>query len=292
MKIYRIRSLSEYQAHSENIQKERASQIHFQKGLSEQSSHKLIESVKHWLTRKGINSGKTVSGYSYTGAAYVDFNIAPRRPVNWRETLKCPKSNLINRVRGCIHIMDIECAPYASDQIYIMEQKTSTYRYLKQHYKGLVGSEYLGDNLMPGELINGIRHEDATNLSFSDESISHILSFDVFEHVPAYLDAFKECYRVLKPGGCLLWSVPMARRKQENVVRATLNEDGSINHILEPEYHGNPVKKEGILCFYHFGWQMLQDVRNLGFSDVYATLFWSKEFGYLGDESALFIARK
>ena len=292
MKIYRIRSLSEYQAHSEKIQEDKASRINFQKELSEQSSPKLKERIKRWLTGKETNTRKTVSGYSYTAGAYVDFNISPRRPVNWRESLKCPKSNLINRVRGCIHIMDLECAPYTSDKIYIMEQKTSTYRYLKQSYHGLVGSEYLGDNLLPGQLINGIRHEDATNLSFSDESISHILSFDVFEHVPAYLDAFRECYRVLKPGGCLLWSVPMARRRQENTIRATLNDDGSINHILEPEYHGNPVNKDGILCFYHFGWQMLQDVRDLGFSDVYATLFWSKEFGYLGDESALFIARK
>jgi SAM-dependent methyltransferase len=292
MKIFRIRSLSEYQAHSENTQEERASRNIFQNELSEQSSHELKKKVKTWLKSETITGVGTVSGYSYTAGAYVDFAISPKQPMNWRETLKCPKSNLINRVRGCIHIMDLECAPYASDKIYIMEQKTSTYRYLKERYNGLVGSEYLGDNLIPGELINGIRHEDATNLSFSDQSLSHILSFDVFEHIPAYLDAFRECYRTLKPGGCLLWSVPMARRKHENTVRATLNADGSINHILEPEYHGNPIKKEGILCFYHFGWQMLQDVRDLGFSDVYATLFWSKEFGYLGDESALFIARK
>ncbi len=175
-------------------------------------------------TGNGIAREKTVAGYSYTAAAYVDFAISPRQPMNWRETLKCPKSNLINRVRGCIHIMDLECAPYASDKIYIMEQKTSTYRYLKERYNGLVGSEYLGDNLIPGEIINGIRHEDATNLSFSDQSLSHILSFDVFEHIPAYLDAFRECYRALKPGGCLLWSVPMARRRHENKVRATLND--------------------------------------------------------------------
>jgi len=292
MKIFRIRSLAEYQAHSANIQEETASRINFQKELSEQSSHKLKARVNSWLPGKGIAREETVAGYSYTAAAYVDFIISPRRPMNWRENLKCPKSNLINRVRGCIHIMDLECAPYASDKIYIMEQKTSTYRYLKERYDGLVGSEYLGDNLIPGEIINGIRHEDATNLSFSDQSLSHILSFDVFEHIPAYLDAFRECYRALNPGGCLLWSVPMARRRHENKVRATLNDDGSINHILEPEYHGNPIKKQGILCFYHFGWQMLQDVRDLGFSDVYATLFWSREFGYLGDESALFIARK
>lgn len=292
MKIYRIRSLSEYQAHFKNIQEERASRINFQKELSKQSSYRLKERVKNWLPGKGVTKGETVSGYSYTAGAYVDFIISPRRPVNWRESLKCPESNLNNRVRGCIHIMDLECAPYASDKIYVMEQKTSTYRYLKQRYNRLVGSEYLGDNLLPGELVDGIRHEDATNLSFSDESLSHILSFDVFEHVPAYLDAFKECYRALKSGGCLLWSVPMARRRQDNIIRATLNDDGSINHILEPEYHGNPIKNEGILCFYHFGWQMLQEVRDLGFSDVYATLFWSKEFGYLGDESALFIARK
>jgi SAM-dependent methyltransferase len=292
MKIYRLRSLSEYQAHLDKTQVERDKRNSIQKNLIDQPSVSLGDKLKTYLSANKVEPDTRIKAYSYTAGAYVDFIVSPKRPVNWRETLKCPKSNLINRVRASIHIMDTECAPYASDSIYLMEQKTSTYQFLKKRYPELIGSEYLGDDVEPGQLINGLRHEDATRLSFADESLDHILSFDVFEHVPNYLSAFRECYRTLKPGGCLLWSVPMARRKHNNIVRAEINDDGTISHLLEPEYHGDPVKKQGILCFYHFGWEMLDQIREIGFSDVYATIFWSREFAYLGDETALFIARK
>jgi SAM-dependent methyltransferase len=292
MKIHRIRSLSDYQAHLDKTQDERNKRNRIQQHLIDQSAVSIGDKLKKYVTANRVTPKTAINGFSYTAGAYVDFIVSPKRPINWRETLKCPKTNLINRVRASIHIMDVECAPYPSDTIYIMEQKTSTYQFLKKRYPKLIGSEYLGDNIQPGQVVNGLRHEDATHLSFANDSLEHILSFDVFEHVPNYLSAFRECYRTLKPGGCLLWSVPMARRKHNNIVRAVIDDDGNISHLLEPEYHGDPVKKQGILCFYHFGWEMLDQIRELGFSDVYATLFWSKEFGYLGDETALFIARK
>ena len=37
----------------------------------------------------------------------------------------------------------------------------------------------------------------------------------------------------------------------------------------EPEYHGDPISG-GVLCFHHFGWALLDDVREAGFADVAA----------------------
>lgn len=68
--------------------------------------------------------------------------------------------------------------------------------------------------------------------------------------------------------------------------------DGSIKHLLEPEYHGDPVTSKACLCFSHFGWEMLGQMRESGFLDAYAVLFWSVDFGYLGSEQILFIACK
>lgn len=73
-------------------------------------------------------------------------------------------------------------------------------------------------------------------------------TFDVFKHVRAYLKAIRGCYRALKSRGCLLWSVPMGRRRHENTIRATID-DGSINHLREPKYHGNPVKQKRDFVF-------------------------------------------
>lgn len=49
---------------------------------------------------------------------------------------------------------------------------------------------------------------DVQNLPFEDNSIEVILLFSVLEHVENPFDAASELYRVLKPGGKLLGSVP------------------------------------------------------------------------------------
>ena len=191
MKIHRLRSLSDYQVHLDKTQVERDQRNSIQKRLIDQPSVSLGNKLKTYFSANKVEPETRINGYSYTAGAHVGFIVSPKRPVNWRETLKCPQSNLINRVRASVHIMDTECAPYASDSIYIMEQKTSTYQFLKKQYPQLIGSEYLGDDVESGQVINGLRHEDATALSFADESLDHILSFDVFEHVPNYLSAFR-----------------------------------------------------------------------------------------------------
>ena len=37
-----------------------------------------------------------------------------------------------------------------------------------------------------------------------------------------------------------------------------LGPDGQLTHLLEPEYHGNPVDSEGgSSCFRYYGWRVL-----------------------------------
>jgi SAM-dependent methyltransferase len=96
---------------------------------------------------------------------------------------------------------------------------------------------------------DGIRCEDITRLTFRDSSLDLILSSDVLEHVPDLDAAFKESYRVLRPGGSHLFTVPPAavtRRRAE--IR-----DGQVLHLTEPEYHSDPLDSAGILAFWDFG---------------------------------------
>jgi len=48
--------------------------------------------------------------------------------------------------------------------------------------------------------------EPGEKLKFEDNSFDFVLSSQVLEHVKDFDDYMKECYRVLKPGGCLLLS--------------------------------------------------------------------------------------
>jgi SAM-dependent methyltransferase len=209
---------------------------------------------------------------------------------NLREDLVCAGCGLINRLRASLWLLESECAPGPSARIYVTEQVTALYQVLAARYPGIVGSEYLGEHVALGASVDGIRNESVTGLTFDTGSLSHVLSFEVFEHVPDYRRAFAECARVLRPGGSLLFSVPFLRDAPQTLVRARVLADGTVEHLLEPEYHGDPLSSDGCLCYQHFGWDMLDDLRQAGFSRAVACVYWSKRFAYLGGEQIQFVA--
>ena len=50
---------------------------------------------------------------------------------------------------------------------------------------------------------------------------------------------------------------------------ARMDADGRVEHLQPPEYHGDPLGG-GVLCFHHFGWDLLAAMREAGFSDAHA----------------------
>lgn len=280
MRVFRIRSLQQYTAHVERMQAHYARYRQFEQTLIP-SSQRAFE----------------VPGFSYPAGKVlpllVDFQYAPPGQVNWRERLVCPQTQLNNRMRATLHLLDGEVGPYRDDPIYISEQVTAFYQHLITQFSQITGSEYLGDRVPRGACdARGVRNEDMTRLTFADGSFAHAISLDCLEHVPDYPAAFRELARILRPGGMLLWSVPFERRSPTNIVRARLAADGTIEHLLPPEYHGDPLSADGCLCFTTFGWECLDQIRAAGFSDAYVALFWSDAFGYLGGEQMLLFARK
>ncbi|MDA8254138.1 MAG: class I SAM-dependent methyltransferase [Betaproteobacteria bacterium] len=280
MKIYRLRNHGEYLAHTARDS---------QRLLQHQATlNTLVPDTK---------KNFTVSGYSYTAGHDVQFLVdfqhsGTSGKVIWRERVCCPETGFNNRMRATFHIFDLEMEAYPDSAIYVTEQVTPIYKYFAERYSNVTGSEYLGGQTEFGGLdANGIRNETLCNLSFPSETFDIIVSLDVLEHIPDYLTAFKECSRVLKPGGRLLWSVPFVPSSEENIIRARLK-DGEIEHLLPAEYHGDPLSQAGVLCFTHFGWEMLEQIKAAGFKDAYAACFHSLEFGYLGGEQFIFIARK
>ena len=212
---------------------------------------------------------------------------------NWRERMVCPQCRLNNRIRASIHLFHLLCAPSTESSFYLTEQTTPLFSWFKQHYGDVTGSEFLGDTIALGAYNSaGIRNENLTGLTFADEQFDAILSFDVFEHIPKYLQALQSCLRCLKTGGSLFFSVPFDLQAEQHHVRAKIDSHGEVHHLLPPEYHGDPLSDKGCLCYYHFGWELLEQLRNLGFQDVSAYLYWSDHFGYLGGEQLVFRAIK
>jgi hypothetical protein len=280
MRVYKIAGQQEYQVYSESAAGEYAQHI--------ASLNALVPA----------REGKfTVAGYSYPAEQVVEFEVdfafsGGYPNVNWRERAICPITGLNNRARATIHMFDLFSNVLPAEPVYIMEQTTPLFRHLAGRTPGLIGSEYLGSDVPLGALnAAGLRNEDATSLTFASDSLGAILSLDVFEHIYDSKAAFAECLRTLRRGGRFIFTVPFNVNSAVNIERALVREDGEIEHLLPPEYHGDPLSTGGVLCFRHYGWELLDVLRQVGFSDASVLIFNSMQFGYYTNQF-IFVCEK
>ena len=204
-----------------------------------------------------------------------------------REALICPSCGINARARAALSLLCEDLSE--TSRIYLTEQSSASYKWCKQFRPKTQGSEYLPSHQRQKSLLSrlglaeskAVEHQDITSLTFPNDSFDAIGCFDVLEHVPNYIQALREFRRCLRPGGRLVVSVPFMEISESSLVRARIKEDGDVEHILHAEYHGDPVG-EKILCFYHFGWDLLDTVRAAGFSSANWIRLWSPQHALLG----------
>jgi hypothetical protein len=154
--------------------------------------------------------------------------------------------------------------------------------------KNYVCSEYFGAQYKSGAYIDGIMHQDLQNLSFADSSFDVLISSEVFEHIPDTYQAFKEVYRVLKPGGKHIFTVPFNAQGFKDIIKARLDERGTLQHYGEPEYHNDPIRPEsGVLVYQIFSLEMLVKLNDIGFVTCMHHLH-SPYLGILGGNAIVF----
>jgi Methyltransferase domain len=207
---------------------------------------------------------------------------------NWRESTFCRRCKINSRMRYSLHVLFREFTPKQSDSVYISEMFTRSYRWLKGRLPNIIGSEYLSEEMAPGSVVHGIRHENMENLSFENASLDYLLSFEVMEHLPNIDRATAEMARVVKQGGRVFFTAPFRLDADRTIVRASMDEEGYITHHLPPEMHGNPTDPAGgALCYRHFGWNYLKDMEDAGFRDAEVITFWSEQLGYLASPAII-----
>lgn len=223
------------------------------------------------------------------------YNIDGIKIPNFRETCICSKTFLNNRMRGSLYVIKAKgfWKKLCKGTVYITEQTTPYYNYLYSLNKKITGSEFFGNLIPLGSKKNGIRNEDITQFTFQNETFDLLLTYDVLEHVTDYKKAYKEIHRVLKKKGIVFLTVPFHTNQYKHTIRSIIDSSGKIEHILPPEYHGDPVKpNEGILCFQVFGWNLLDELRDIGFRDAGVVFYWSFFHGFLGKEQMVIYAEK
>jgi SAM-dependent methyltransferase len=145
-----------------------------------------------------------------------------------------------------------------------LSARGSLVAFLRDHARSLVTSEYFSD-AQPGEFRNGVRCEDVQRLTYADESFDLITHTEVLEHVPDDTRAFSELYRVLRPGGIMLFTVPI--RTGADTIEQAVMRDGAIEQLHPPTYHGDPLRAgKGILVFREYGDDIVARLTAAGFA--------------------------
>jgi hypothetical protein len=190
---------------------------------------------------------------------------------NYRETITYKGLN--SRLRAVHHVLEtaISDMPSHDLKIFAPEATTAYASFLRGSNNKFLGAEYTKDARVK-EWLFPIQVEDLHNLTFPDASFRAAVINEVFEHLPFLDKALNELARILMPGGKMVSSFPFYAASEQPLVRATMDKRGTINYLMEPEYHGNPVDEKGSLVFEIPGWDILERTCAAGFR--IATMQW------------------
>ncbi len=226
-------------------------------------------------------------------------------PLNLRETGRCSTCGATNRQRQVAYVVRQAFAYITGSKkpsldhvaalngfvIYNTEARGPVHSRLAA-MNGYLCSEYLGDDYKSGDVVDGLMHQDLMGLSFPDESIDMVLSSDVFEHIPDPYAAHREVWRVLRPGGSHVFTVPFHQHLLLDDRRAYVDENGRVVHLQEPIYHGDPVRPaEGTVVYTIFSLEMMIRLGQLGFVTNLYRLH-SPRHGIVGHNAIVFEAIK
>jgi SAM-dependent methyltransferase len=242
-----------------------------------------------------VSDKENALGYCTVCRRVTSMAVGTRRDrwVNLRGGMVC-ECGLAARFRSFVDGVRVTARGTVINQAFIAERVTPLYRVLSRDIHGLIGSEYLGAEFIPGEYCSTsetqrrigdalVRHEDMQALSFLDGSLDLVMHSDVLEHVANPLQALKECRRVLRPGGvlvfaCPIYAVPETRRMAE--VR-----DGKLAFFGPEVYHGDPLNEKGVPVFNNFGFDLFELVKSLEYERVEIGFTSDYSCGYYSDSN-------
>jgi SAM-dependent methyltransferase len=168
-------------------------------------------------------------------------------------------------------------------RVYAPEALGGFAAFLAAEFPLFQGSEYLPDPEQQRKLAP-VEHQDLAALTYPDAAFDYVLVNDIFEHVPDLSAVLGQVQRVLAPGGVLLSTFPFALKREEHLVKATLDANGHIEYHMEPEYHEDPVDDKGVLVFQLPGWNILKDCRSQGFAAADMVFLCSPVRGVLAND--------
>jgi SAM-dependent methyltransferase len=216
----------------------------------------------------------------------------------------CGPSLLVRLARNAIGVRCVRCAGSAitlslvavlesvrpgfrGEAVYELSARGPLYDYLRREVPRLTASEYF-DDTAPGSSRDGVLCQDIRRLTFPDAAFDVCTSTEVFEHVADDAAGFREVRRVLRPGGVLVFTVPLS--SSAVTVERAVERDGTIEHLLPAEYHGDRIRGQGrVLVFRDYGADIVGRLRAAGFAE--AAIDRRCESAFLGQGCGVIVAK-
>jgi hypothetical protein len=157
----------------------------------------------------------------------------------------------------------------ATSAVYELAYHGAVHRYLKQRFACFECSEHVGPPA-GGVRVNGVRNEDVQKLSFEDSCLAPVSCTEAFVHVPDCLADFSKLYRVLRPGGWFVFTVPFFDAECTQAIRA-LTSHGALQWVDAEEYHDRQVTGVGTVPVFghHSKRQILEGLQKVGFREAH-----------------------
>jgi predicted SAM-dependent methyltransferase len=114
---------------------------------------------------------------------------------------------------------------------------------------------YIKGDLFPKHE-NDVMQIDVTQIKYPENYFDFIICNHVLEHVPDYLRAMSEIFRVLKPGGSAILQTPYSKLIKHHFEEENINTDYLRNFFYAQEDH----------CRFFSETQFLNDLKKTGFS--------------------------
>ena len=123
-------------------------------------------------------------------------------------------------------------------------------RYLAPRARSLATSEFI-DGATLGAVDDGLRCENVEQLTYADASFDLCTSTEVFEHVADDRRGYSEILRVLRPGGWLVFSVPLSGAATTQIFCYRNYGDDIIERLREAGFHDAHLCDPGLHLFGH-----------------------------------------
>lgn len=151
-------------------------------------------------------------------------------------------------------------------EIYELSSRGPFFSFLNNKASHLTYSEYFED-VAPGAYKGAVQCQDVQRLTYGECSFDVCTCTEVFEHVLDDAKGFREIYRVLKPGGFFLFTVPLSER--EHTVERVCLKGGKLRYLERAQYHDDHIRGQGaVLCYRDYGQDIVEKLSQAGFKNT------------------------